>query len=209
MQNALLKYKIGLAVIMICVIGLAGWLGVQSNATKADSQTQKTATEVAEQLNDYVSQKQKIPDALIEAGVTDAPGEITYKKLSSERYEFCVNYRTASSGYSVTGLESIAMAALYGSSSYDFSSEEDDSELSYLYISYSHSKGENCQTVKPYIYSYGSDYYNNNRDGNSGSSSCTYDYYAKDQDQELDDYYSCLDRESKSPTVEPDSFLVQ
>ena len=150
------KYYIGFIVLAIVTLGLAIYvvgMGVQG---KQDRQTETRAKEIAKDLNTYVRTNNKIPTSLEDAKITDVPSTITYDKIDSTRYEFCVEYKTSSRGYSTSSVSQVLFDATsstaldadyndYGSSSYS------SYEPSTLYLSYGHTKGKNCQKVKPYI----------------------------------------------------------
>lgn len=147
------KYYIGLFILGLITLGLVGYvltLGIQS---RQDVKTEKSAQQAANKLNSYVRDKQKIPESLAEAGVNDVPPSIKYTKISEEKYKFCVTYK-ADKGYGSSDLTSVitnaAASRVYGGDS-SFS-DTSSYEPSTLYLNYTHKKGEDCQTVKPYIY---------------------------------------------------------
>lgn len=153
------KYYIGLMALGLFTVGIAVYVLVMGVQARQDVKTEKAATKAAEKLNNYVSSKQKIPSSLKEAGVSDVPSTITYTKISNEKYKFCVTYK-ADKGYGsgdvTTALTGAATSKLYGSS---YPELDDESEESYLYLNYTHKKGEECHTIKPYIYSSSSSTY--------------------------------------------------
>lgn len=147
------KYYIGIIVICLCALGLAGYtayIGVQS---KQDVQTEKKAREIAEKLNRYVDTEKKIPESLNEVGVSDAPESISYEKLSDATYKFCQTYK-ADSTYDYNGLTgTLVGGAINGGISaypddYDYYASQNPESL---YIDGTHKKGENCQTIEPYL----------------------------------------------------------
>ncbi len=147
------KYYIGLIVLALLAGGLLIYivgLGVQG---RDDKKTYEAASKAADKLNSYINDKQQIPDSLAKAGITDVPGTIKYEKLSSTRYKFCATFKT-DRGYS-TGAGSVVTDTLFGTlygGQFDYDSYGESSyEPSSLYLSYYYRKGENCQTVKPYL----------------------------------------------------------
>ncbi|HSW80055.1 MAG TPA: hypothetical protein VLG47_04740 [Candidatus Saccharimonadales bacterium] len=150
MNKNLFWYKVGLAVIGIFVVGVAIFVMMQAGNTKKDADTDKAANKIADKLNSYIENNQTIPDTLRTAGVADVPATITYTKLGSSSYKFCVTYKANSSGFDATS------AVLDATSGYPAGESSDSLNQSYtkysLYIDPTHHKGENCQTIKPIIY---------------------------------------------------------
>lgn len=149
------KYYFGLLIIALFTAGLTVFGLTQAAAGKQDKQTEHKAREIADKLNAHISRTQQIPESLEEAGIKDVPATITYTKKSSREYEFCVVYK-ADSNYSGLSFE----GALSGSSLSQLNRRDQEMDDLYsgsrlkprsLYIGYSHKKGENCQTVEPYI----------------------------------------------------------
>jgi len=169
-MNPMKKYYVGLLILGVITLGLTVYvisLGIQS---KQDVKTEKSAQEISNKINSYISKKQKIPSSLSEVGANDVPDTIKYTKLSEEKYKFCVTYKAAKgygSGDITSVLTNAAMSRAYGGAS---AYEDTSYEPSSLYPSYTHKKGENCQTIKPYIYSY--DNYNNYDYGSSKDEYC-------------------------------------
>jgi len=145
------KYYIGLVVLAVITLGLTIYVVAQASATKQDKKTYEKAEKIATDLNKYISQKQKIPENLSEAGITDAPSTITYEKTSAKQYKFCVSYKTARTygGADVTGL---LWGSYLRSTVPDYTEKNDNYKPSSLYLSYAYNKGENCYTVEPIIY---------------------------------------------------------
>jgi hypothetical protein len=141
------KYKIGIVVLALIILGLAAYiisLGVQS---KEDKQTHASAQEIAEKLNAFVSEEQEIPANLSVAGIENVPSAISYEKVSGTTYHFCVTYKSDKS-YGSSDVSSVLVNAAYGSQLYD----NEIYEPQFLYISDDYQKGENCVTVKPQFY---------------------------------------------------------
>jgi len=150
------KYKIGLVILASLVGVVVIYVLAQGFIAKQDVQTDKKAKELATALNIYTTQQQKIPTALSDLSVKDIPKSVTYSKKSDSSYEFCVNYKAASSineADATSLLTSVALAPLYGArfSSYNYPPSSDYSASS-LYISPIHKKGKNCKTITPYFY---------------------------------------------------------
>jgi len=163
------KYYIGLLILGIITLGLSGYVITLGAQARQDTKTEQAAQEAATKINSYVSKKQKIPASLSDAGVTDAPSTISYTKLSSSSYKFCATYKAAKGYGGATDISNAVTGAalnrVYGSTGAtaedDYSSSSSySSEASALYINYTHKKGEDCQTVKPYLYSSSSSYTN-------------------------------------------------
>lgn len=145
------KYYIAFALLVAVTIGLAGYTVYQGKLSKQDETLQKHAEEIAEDLNDYISDENKIPADLEEAGIDDVPEGISYERNSDVKYTFCVTYKTTSSGYSA-GTWEVATATLmqsyYGGVYDDYDYGPDTS----LYINtYGHAKGKKCYEVEPIL----------------------------------------------------------
>lgn len=158
MPPKLKKYAIGLAVTMLFVVGLSVWLVAQAGVVKADNEAYDAATKIADKLNDYIDSEQVIPESLSDASIHNAPDSVTYTKISEEKYKFCVEYKTNSSGMDTASLTTSVMTGLYGDMSSGNYPDDDKYEPTSLYINYYHKKGQDCQTVKPYIAYSSSDY---------------------------------------------------
>jgi type II secretory pathway pseudopilin PulG len=145
-------YQVGLGVIGLFTVILAIVVLVMAGGAKQDTKTEAAANKAATKLDSYITAHQRIPATLSEAGVKDAPSTITYKKISNASYRFCINYKSASSGYNTSSITDVVNRGVYQS---DFSSSSygdySSGTTSYLYISPTHKKGANCQTVEPYI----------------------------------------------------------
>ncbi len=147
MQNTLNRYRLGLSVLGIFSLVIVGIVVVQASATKADSNSYKAATKIADKLDDYLNTSYEIPESLADAHITDVPDTVTYQKLSDSQYKFCVTYKADSSGFDATqAVTDVTTGAISSSSS----SSDDSTDASYLYLLSTHHKGENCQTVTPY-----------------------------------------------------------
>ncbi len=178
------KYRIGLIVIALLILGLTGYTLYIGNKGKQDIATEKRAQEIANELNNYVEGESKIPENLDAANIKNVPSTIKYEKLSEEKYRFCVTYVNekgyGSGGYGVTD---VITRGLYGGMSYPYDYDySSDYESTYLYLSYVHNKGENCQTVKPSLFNL-DPYYDAEPTSQDDSSSIYAD------DQYLRDYY--------------------
>jgi len=173
MRGSLAKFKLGLIIIGGFVIVLLVMVVTQASATKQDNNTYNRAGSIADTLNNYVDTKNTIPESLVAAGIYDAPATISYQKLSSSKYRFCVDYKTSASDFDVTNVED----NIIDPSSQANNSAVDSQTNTDLFIDTSHHKGQNCQVVQPYITS------------NYGDGSCYYNPNSTDNNQE---YYACL-----------------
>ncbi len=153
------KYYIGLIVLAVLTLGLTVYVIGIGGKAKDDTKTEKSANEIATKLNDYISKNNRVPASLDAAGIKDVPSSITYSKKSDEKYEFCVTYK-ADKGYGSADASNLLTGALmggmYGGAAGNFSDSSSTSsyEPSSLYLNYTHKKGKDCQTVKPYIQTY-------------------------------------------------------
>jgi hypothetical protein len=148
------RYYLALSVIGLLAAGITGYAVVKAISARQDVQTEKRAREIAEDLNSYVTERGTIPSSLAEAGVKDVPSTITYTpKDDGSGYTFCMTYKEARDGFGSPDFTSVVTGyALRGSGMPYY----DDTEfaVSYLYIDYTHKKGENCKTVEPYQFDY-------------------------------------------------------
>lgn len=167
------RYYIGVLVLAVITLGLAGYVISMGVSSKQDNQTEKSSQQIAEKLNSYVTKHQQIPSTLQDASIKDVPDTIRYTKKDSKSYEFCVTYKEAKS-YEGAGPSDLLTGSLISSSlnkSYD-ASRDSSYMSSSLYLGYEHKKGENCQTITPYINDYtSSSKYNYNSLGTGSSAS--------------------------------------
>jgi hypothetical protein len=150
------KYYIGLVVLALLVLGLVGYTVYQGGLTKQDKKTAEAASSVADKLNSYIQQNYKVPASLAAAGIKDVPKEVTYSKLSNDRYKLCVTYKADLRGYGVSPA-TLAVSAFYSHyAGYNSSYYGGDNyEATSAYIdTYSHDKGQKCITVKPDLTNY-------------------------------------------------------
>jgi hypothetical protein len=180
------KYYIGLIVLGIITLGLAGYIISKGISGKQDKQTHTRANEIASDLTDYVFAKDEIPADLAAAGIKDVPSTVTYTKKDATSYEFCVEYKTAKTSVFSDATSALTGAAFGGLSGYgsSFSSDASSTTSTYLYIPTSHAAGKNCQTITPNI---GNTYLDS---GSSSDSLESFDSSAYDQYCEpTNDYY--------------------
>jgi hypothetical protein len=158
MRNSpLFKYKIGLGAVGLFVFVLLIMVLVQGGSVKHDNEIYKKADKISTKLNDYTDSKNKVPVSLDQVGVSDVPEDISYTRLSSTRYKFCMTYKKTGNNYGADYLATNLYTGGHADDYYgNYTPSEDDG---YLYISPTHKKGENCQTVKIYSYDYYDDYY--------------------------------------------------
>lgn len=149
-MNSLRKYFAGIFVLGFLIVILAVYVLIAGASGKQDNITLKAAKDAAEKLNNYVSEKNEIPSFLDEAGVKNAPSTIRYTKKSSSEFEFCASYNK-SNKVNIGGIDQI-LAGMTVSGQTENSGYYDDYDSSYLYIDGQYKAGENCQTIKPYIY---------------------------------------------------------
>ncbi len=192
MQNSIKKYYIGLGIIALLVLCLLGYVILQGNTYKKDNELNRRASEIAEELNNYITKNDELPEKLDDAVSKDVPEAIKYTKESEKRYKFCVTYGSSSSG--VSSPQQVIVEGIYGNfvtSDYNY---ESDYAASYLYVStYSWEKGEQCQNVEPYFAnSYDYDKYDD-LDGTDNSLDYTcetdYEYYEYYKDYCVDGKY--------------------
>lgn len=148
MSRPLTRYKIGLAVLGFLTIGFFVIMIVQANMTGQDDRTYRRANQIARNLNDYVDKNRKIPESLATVTNDDQPTDITYRRLSADKYAFCVRYRAASSNLN-SGIGRIFSPQFHGYGYYEDLSYYNSYDDSVLYLNENHRAGLNCQTVRP------------------------------------------------------------
>ena len=134
-MNQLRPYRIGLAVVGLFTLAVALFVIVRATMYKSDLQTERAATKIATKLNDYIYAQQTVPQTLQEAGIKDVPSTISYEQHANS-YTFCATYKAA---------KSKKARSLFVP---DYYYENNES----LTIPPTHKKGENCQTITPYMY---------------------------------------------------------
>ncbi len=156
-KNSLRWYRLGLLGLGIFTLVLLIVLVVQATGAKQDNTTSQKAQEVADKLNDYTASHNGVPASLDSLKVSNVPSTISYAKLSSTSYKFCVTYKSASQDFGVSnitdgltgaGLNSLGQGSP-GSTSFDYGSS------GYLYLPSTHKKGQTCQTIIMYTSSLG------------------------------------------------------
>ncbi len=184
-MNGIKKYYIGLGIIGLIAVAAVILLAVKGSSVKQDKITNKRAGEISTALDNYIQDKNEIPDSLGDVGEKDVPDTIKYSKVSKEKYSICLSYKADSStGYGGMGIYDLisggAISKNQDTVEYQYSAsglggDFGYHEETYFRPPYSHKKGENCQTIKPNIsYSSYDDYYNykptyNNSPSSSGS----------------------------------------
>jgi len=165
MKATLLRYKIGLAVIGLFSLVMVVVVVSQASATKQDTETYHKASAIADKLQAYTDSKGEVPASLAAVDIADVPSTVSYHKLSDSSYRFCVTYKATSSSFDATTAVNDTISGYYGtqgSTSENFSGFNGSGSDNYLYVSSSHHKGANCQTIKVDTYSnfggYGCDY---------------------------------------------------
>jgi type II secretory pathway pseudopilin PulG len=175
------KYYTGLLLLGLLTVGLLIFTVVQGSAQKQDKETERKSREISTKLNTYVGKNRRIPESLDEAGIKDVPKTISYTKESDSKYKFCETYKNKSS-YGGDGITSLLWGTAlqsYDDTGYDDYSGDDSYRRSSLYPSYSHDKGENCQTVEPY-------FSNNYNQYPTSSSSSSTTVKARDTERQTD-----------------------
>ncbi|HET7320150.1 MAG TPA: hypothetical protein VFI84_01020 [Candidatus Saccharimonadales bacterium] len=186
------RYQVGIVVLGLFTIIVAVILAVQAVSAKQDIVTAKKAEEVASKLNSYVQSKQSVPDSLDALKVNDIPSSITYAKKSTQSYEFCVTYKSASQDFSVNSLEQgltgFGLTSLGSSSSSGSSYYADLASTGYLYLPPTHKKGQTCQTVQTYSYpsSYSSPLFSSSYYGAQSTLNSSLSSSARDSERKTD-----------------------
>ncbi len=147
------KYRLGLLILGLITIGLTIYIATLGLSTRQDVKTEKSIEDVGNKLNSYIDREQEIPESLDVVGARDVPSTITYTKLSEKEYKLCATYKAAK-GYGSGDISSVVTGAIfsryYGYDSSLYEGSEDYKPASY-YPSYTHKKGQDCQTIAPYF----------------------------------------------------------
>ncbi len=170
------KYYIGIGVLSFLTLILFVYVVITASGQKRDKQVNETASEIATDLNNYISQENKIPDDLGTATPKDIPEEITYTNNNDGTYTLCVSYNNKS------GLNLDASSVLFQGLSGSYSSSSYDYQSSYkartLYISnYGWKKGKNCVDIEPRLYKNNNLFDSSSLDKYCDPSSNYYDFY--------------------------------
>lgn len=142
MKPRLLKYQIGLGIVAVFTAVIVVAVLLQAGNVRQDKQTYDKANSIADKINTYFYTHSTIPESISSFGVKDAPDTVRYSRLSAAKFKFCVTYKSSSEDFNAGSLYGFPATAYY-----DDSITGDDS--GYLYVSSSHKKGENCQTISP------------------------------------------------------------
>ncbi len=153
MNKSLLKYQLGLAIMMVFSLVLLVIVLTQAGSAKQDGETYDKATKVANALDTYAVTNGP-PDSLAAANIKDVPPQVSYTKLDSSHYQFCVNYKSDGSSIDATAIETQILTGGMASKFYSTSG----GETSFLYLNPSHHKGNNCQKVKAVNYNASANY---------------------------------------------------
>jgi hypothetical protein len=145
-MSTITKYRIGLGVIGLFTIIIAVWALVLAGPTKQDSSTYNAANNIANNINNYTGNNGIAPYSLSDTGSYNVPATITYDRLSDYSYRFCVNYKTTSSDFSASAVESDLITSSVNNSTTNDNPVNYSSD-GYLYIDTSHHKGNNCQVI--------------------------------------------------------------
>lgn len=149
-QKSLTKYKIGFGLLGLFVVILLIVVILQAQATKDDTNTYNQATTISNELNTYISTNNLVPNSLADANISTVPATISYQKLSNDLFKFCVDYKTTSSDFDPTA---VATGLISGSATGSATSTQyQPTNGVILYIDAEHHKGNNCQTITPYLY---------------------------------------------------------
>jgi hypothetical protein len=142
------KYYIGLAVLFALALGALVYTLQQGVSYKNDKKTTDKFTQIADKFSQYTNSN-PIPDSLDQAGIKDVPGTITYTKIDSTQFKICATYDHAASSFDA-GWSSLIGGYSGAAPTDTSSSDKADNSFIDTTVVYSHKKGENCQTVKPY-----------------------------------------------------------
>lgn len=92
-KYSLFRYRLGLIAAVCVSLGLFATILHQAQLNKQDELIRKTADNIENDLSNYVYDKQLVPESLAAAGIKKVPPYITYKKLTTKSYRFCVTYK--------------------------------------------------------------------------------------------------------------------
>jgi hypothetical protein len=144
------KYYLGVLALSVLSLALFIYVAAQGISTKQDTKTLAAAQSSADKLNSYIDANGTIPASLEQAGVKNRPDTITYQKIGTTQYKFCVQYK-GSSSLNLGGAGSALTGQYLGASAGPQYNSSTGYDNSYLYISGQYKKGQNCQTITPYL----------------------------------------------------------
>jgi len=145
-QKSLTKYYIGFIILGLFVIILLLLVVVQAQSTKDDTDTYNKATTIANNLSQFISVNNYVPASLKNASVSSIP-QVSYQRLSSDSFKFCVKYKATSSDFNPTAVvDGLITNTLEGPN-------QPTNDNTFLYLSPDHHSGNNCQTIEPTLVS--------------------------------------------------------
>jgi hypothetical protein len=140
-KSSLVRYRIGLGVIALLTLIVFVLVLDLASAHKQDAQTQRTANSIADKLDNYINDKEKVPASLAEAGVKNLPSNMTYRKKTADVFEFCITYKSSNKSPGTVGtIQNVLMNGSLDEGGYY--SGASDLEINPVYH-----KGKNCQTI--------------------------------------------------------------
>ena len=114
MSSKLTAYKIGLGVVGLLTIVLLIMVIISASTYKYDNHLNQQATNIANILNNYITNNGQIPASLSAAGIANVPSGITYTQVSNSSYRFCIDYKASQNGFSATQLETQLITSTTG-----------------------------------------------------------------------------------------------
>jgi hypothetical protein len=146
------KYYIGFGVLIVLMLACVAYVFSQAGSAKADKLTDKTVEQISSKLEINIADKGIIPGSLEEAGIKDPAPTVKYTRLDDTKYKVCIEYKTGSNGFDA-GWGSLLLG---GALNQGFQPESNPDKTYFdSTVQFSHKKGQNCQTVTPYLYGSG------------------------------------------------------
>lgn len=143
------KYYAGLIILIALSLGLVGYTLASGKSSKKDAETSKRVESVSTKLTDYIYREGKLPSSFEEADIKNVPSTIRYERLDEERFKFCAYYDRAGSSFDTGPFVFLTGLIFRVPATDEASQDEEKTYLDGYIISYSHKKGDNCQTVRP------------------------------------------------------------
>jgi len=153
-RSGISKYYLVFFILLAVTIGLTIYTLSGASSAKEDARTAQKIGDVANNLSNFTSNHNYVPESLAAADIKNVPPSIKYTKISDTKYQVCVNYRNASTPFDGGWTSLLTGALIAGSNpSYSAGTSTPSPFFDTFTLAYYHKKGDNCQTVEPFMYS--------------------------------------------------------
>lgn len=157
-QSSLDRYRLLVLISGVFIVILFVVMLLIARVQAHDKRTYDRAVDVSTKLDNYITDRNTIPSSLEKAGISSVPSAINYRKVSDTRYEFCVKYQAASGSNPLTALDNayynyggVVTPDAGGIDAMDQTVVPGLNLGGYVDLDSPHHRGQNCQTVAPYL----------------------------------------------------------